>query len=243
MACAQVMPKVALQSALPSASHITSLEDRVSSLLPHRSRMFIPPSLYNEVKLPVDEVGIRLLTFKVENNTVNCKLRPVKLSACPVYSALSYTWRLQSSTLAPLSQDQSLPESETFEIICNGNKRCHILKNLHDALLRIGEGELWVDAICINQKSNEEKASQVRLMGDIYSRAEKVIVWLGAADQYTDQAATLIRWLSRVGQGEKNRLTAITYEDLATPEVRRLLPGGLDDASYWRAVAHFFCRS
>jgi Heterokaryon incompatibility protein (HET) len=38
---------------------------------------------------------------------------------------------------------------------------------------------LWIDAICIDQTNEIEKASQIPLMGNIYSNAELVIVWLG----------------------------------------------------------------
>jgi hypothetical protein len=37
----------------------------------------------------------------------------------------------------------------------------------------------WVDAICINQRNSEERTQQVRLMAKIYSKAHRVIVWLG----------------------------------------------------------------
>jgi hypothetical protein len=35
-----------------------------------------------------------------------------------------------------------------------------------------------IDALCINQKDNEEKSKQVQLMGAIYSKASRVIIWL-----------------------------------------------------------------
>lgn len=37
---------------------------------------------------------------------------------------------------------------------------------------------IWVDAICIDQRNNDEKSRQVRVMDDIYSKAEVVSVWL-----------------------------------------------------------------
>ena len=45
---------------------------------------------------------------------------------------------------------------------------------------------VWVDALCINQSDEEEKSSQVRLMGDIYRNADDVYVWLGPGDAGTD---------------------------------------------------------
>jgi Heterokaryon incompatibility protein (HET) len=38
---------------------------------------------------------------------------------------------------------------------------------------------LWIDALCIDQTNVDERAAQVLLMGDIYSSATRVIIWLG----------------------------------------------------------------
>lgn len=38
---------------------------------------------------------------------------------------------------------------------------------------------IWADGVCINQNDTEERGNQVRLMGKIYSRAERVLIWLG----------------------------------------------------------------
>lgn len=37
----------------------------------------------------------------------------------------------------------------------------------------------WIDAICIDQSSDQERNHQVRQMGDIYRSSERVISWLG----------------------------------------------------------------
>lgn len=38
---------------------------------------------------------------------------------------------------------------------------------------------LWVDALCINQGDLDEKKIQVPLMGQVYSKAAAVQIWLG----------------------------------------------------------------
>ena len=39
--------------------------------------------------------------------------------------------------------------------------------------------DLWIDAICINQDDDAERSQQVAIMGDIFSQAWRVVVWLG----------------------------------------------------------------
>ncbi len=56
-------------------------------------------------------------------------------------------------------------------------------KNLADVLRRLRHQTksriLWTDAVCINQQDHHEKAHQVGFMFQIYSHANRVLVWLG----------------------------------------------------------------
>jgi hypothetical protein len=45
-----------------------------------------------------------------------------------------------------------------------------------------------VDAVCINQGNNEERGQQVQLMAKIYSKATRVLVWLGETGANSDKA-------------------------------------------------------
>ncbi|KAH7417784.1 heterokaryon incompatibility protein-domain-containing protein [Cadophora sp. MPI-SDFR-AT-0126] len=88
------------------------------------------------------------------------------------YEALSYTW------------DDQTP---TRDIICN-EASLRVTDNVFQALrqLRSGKGQrrnLWIDAICINQKDQAEKTSQVSMMGNIYARADRVNVWLSRSTE------------------------------------------------------------
>ncbi|KAF5597491.1 uncharacterized protein FSUBG_8526 [Fusarium subglutinans] len=68
-----------------------------------------------------------------------------------------------------------------------------ITQNLEDALTYLRHDSkprsLWIDAICaicINQSDVDERNSQVRLMGCIYSSASCVVSWLGLEDDPID---------------------------------------------------------
>ena len=116
----------------------------------------LPPSNY-----------IRLLSY---DRSIPGRPRQYHLFARPIedgepYLALSYRWR----------EDQAKQP-----IIVNG-KPVTIMRTVKDFLdLHLKKRQLiFIDSICINQRDLEERASQVRLMGKVYSRAEKVCVWLG----------------------------------------------------------------
>jgi hypothetical protein len=48
---------------------------------------------------------------------------------------------------------------------------------------------VWVDALCIDQQNKDERATQVRLMGQIYSGAVTVAIWIGP--EYEDSALAM----------------------------------------------------
>ncbi|EUC36103.1 hypothetical protein COCCADRAFT_2831 [Bipolaris zeicola 26-R-13] len=85
------------------------------------------------------------------------------------FEALSYVWGVSL---------------RSYTIRVDG-KSFYISYNLYNALkeLRSTEHEriLWVDAVCINQLDDTEKSTQVQMMRDIYSKASRVVVWLGEA--------------------------------------------------------------
>jgi hypothetical protein len=68
----------------------------------------------------------------------------------------------------------------------------HVSPSLRDALLHLRKPTtsriLWVDQLCINQRDMAEVGQQVGMMDKIYSRAESVIIWLGAGDPDVEQS-------------------------------------------------------
>jgi tetratricopeptide (TPR) repeat protein len=69
-------------------------------------------------------------------------------------------------------------------------------QNLRTALLYLRSETkdriLWIDAICINQNSLSERNSQVQLMRDIYTNAQRTIIWLGEAKAESDLAMNFL---------------------------------------------------
>lgn len=102
------------------------------------------------------------------------------------YEALSYTWGSQNFT---------------HVLVCNGIA-LSITSNLHEALQRLRKKTtkrfIWVDALCINQYDNDERARQIRNLFVIFKRARKVLVWLGRGARHTKAAIDFATVLTRL---------------------------------------------
>ncbi|KAH7409814.1 heterokaryon incompatibility protein-domain-containing protein [Phaeosphaeria sp. MPI-PUGE-AT-0046c] len=84
----------------------------------------------------------------------------------PSYTALSYTWGLV------LFKKLILLGGEPFLVQDN------LWRFLNRARIEKFTGYLWIDALCIDQSTVGERNHQVSMMGEIYKRAESVLVWL-----------------------------------------------------------------
>ncbi|KAK7403523.1 hypothetical protein QQX98_010701 [Neonectria punicea] len=107
------------------------------------------------------------------DSPISCKLLDIDAKdPSAEYDALSYTW--------------GAPEF-TETITLDGQHTKLVTPTLHSALQRfrhsLNSRRLWVDAVCINQDDDVDKAAQIPLMGNIYRQAACVLVWLGAEAQ------------------------------------------------------------
>ncbi|XP_014558982.1 hypothetical protein COCVIDRAFT_77035, partial [Bipolaris victoriae FI3] len=140
--------------------------------------------MYHYSKLRSEDSGFRLLRLlKGSDPELECELSLQSLqNAHPPYEALSYTWG----------------SSELVECIKLDGKTFWVTDNLHAVLqnLRLCDRDriLWIDAICINQEDKVEQSQQVQQMGQIYEKAEKVLIWLGKA---TPQIISLMERLNQ----------------------------------------------
>ena len=113
---------------------------------------------------------------------VRCTIQHASLDDNPDYSALSYAWGDPNKTVPILVDDLIF----------------HATENLESALRHVQSTEtdaLWVDAVCINQKNDAEKSSQVQMMESIYKKAKSVVIWLGPEREHSKSAMKLIEEL------------------------------------------------
>jgi hypothetical protein len=121
---------------------------------------------------------------KLKNIPV-CQIFRTSLDRNPKFVALSYVWG----------------DTNSSRIILVETCPMRVTTNLYDALMAIRPSKepiiIWIDFLCINQSDTGEKCWQVALMGNIYRQAQKVIAWLGPAD---DSSNAVMDYLNELGQ-------------------------------------------
>ncbi|KAE9366430.1 HET-domain-containing protein, partial [Stipitochalara longipes BDJ] len=130
---------------------------------------------------------IRLLPETYSSDIRIClEIKRLTQDSVPEFEAVSYTWG-------------SRKDPVNIFIGISGNRTLAVTRNLAEALpfLRYKNKTrtLWIDAICVNQQNTEERSSQVKRMADIYSKAAKVLIWLGPA---SDDSSTALKCLKQV---------------------------------------------
>lgn len=117
-------------------------------------------------------------------------LGEVQKAAEPRYEALSYTWGSPADPETALVIDPNdSSRVGTLEIGQNLASALHHFR--HHSQPRT----FWIDAICINQDDLVERSAQVARMGQIYTLAERVVVWLGREDGTSSLAMSTLDYL------------------------------------------------
>jgi heterokaryon incompatibility protein (HET) len=168
------------------------------------------PSEFTYLPLEAPKEQIRLCRIvKHAPSSIHCLLEHYDFKACPPYAALSYTWG---------------PEQPVHRIKMNEGV-FEVRQNLFDFLNSTAvknEEYWWIDQICIDQSNLQERSSQVSVMGDIYSTAKEVSVWLGKA---SEDSHLVFEYLTRLAEWARwqRENEALTKEEKTQrkPELRR----------------------
>jgi hypothetical protein len=173
---------------------------------------------------------IRLLILEPSPSTapICCRLEHCDLREEPQFEALSYFWGPPVDT------------PDMHEITCS-ERKVLVGPNLYLALraLRYPDRErvLWVDALCINQVDKAEVNTQVKMMGHIYSCAERVLVWLGVEHEQDSSAIEAIqetvKLLNELVETSEETVERFTKTLLNNP---KLPPNG------WQHIGNLFSR-
>jgi hypothetical protein len=112
-------------------------------------------------------------------------LEEVPIDNVPRYEALSYTWGSKDPPQYMYCGDGYVPITINCEIA---------LRSLRPWFR---SRKIWVDAICIDQTSDLDKTQQIRMMPEIYSKAEQVVIWMGEGNKATDGAIMTLNLLAQ----------------------------------------------
>jgi hypothetical protein len=134
---------------------------------------------------------LRLLGKKEHGNSIRCRLVIFEIDSPhrPSYRAVSYTWDNAAPYRKVLCDDRKLEVRNNLKTLL-----AYVRDDLYDCWL-------WIDAICIDQTSLSERGHQVKLMGEIYSRANNVLAWLGSGDREIQLA---LRFIAEANSAESS---------------------------------------
>jgi hypothetical protein len=148
---------------------------------------------------------------------IRCRIVQVSLGSHPSYAALSYSWDARTPSNAILCR--STESGSSSYAILHATYNC--LSAMRQLRLPRETRRLWIDSICIDQSSIDEKSQQVPLMGEIYKVADEVVLWLGEKDEAATKAFEFIDGLQSYfsnadmlgsGEGEVRRYLLSLYQ-------------------------------
>jgi hypothetical protein len=122
-----------------------------------------------------DETRLLVLAPGDANEQLSGRLQRIRLSRAPAYEALSYEWGDPTKSRVIILNNH-IPVSIT-ELLFNA---------LQDLRQEHSARAIWAHALCINQPDVEELQQQVAIMKEIYSKASRVITYIGP--EYDDSS-------------------------------------------------------
>ena len=163
--------------------------------------------------LPLGSIRILTVLPGSPSSKLRCTLGATRLltafsmrSVETSFEALSYTWG----------------ETVNLQRVTCNESELQVTQNLFQALVQLryenAPRTLWVDAICINQEDLDEKSKQIPLMKFIYAYAERVIIWLGPADETTSKGLSLVDHAARCLRRETGLNLPLPGKDKIPPE-------------------------
>ena len=157
---------------------------------------------HSRLRGPTSIRVLTLLPSTAFDSPIEVQLAEVDLAGKPDYEALSYAWGDTKNKVG---------------ISCHG-ERLDVTVNCALALQYLRykyQGRtLWVDAICIDQtkEAEAERNQQVRIMGDVYETAQRVLVWLGPRGATSDLAIALLKDFEKVVGKDRATQDALAKE-------------------------------
>ncbi|KAH7241485.1 heterokaryon incompatibility protein-domain-containing protein [Fusarium tricinctum] len=179
---------------------------------------------YYCLREPAHEIRLLDLLPATASGGLNGRIRRFSIGSTPTFICVSHVWGDKKADRAISLESgcgiKNLPISHNLESFLI-NMLCHTTESLP----QIWEGSerlpMWIDMVCIDQADNHEKALQIPLMRDIYSKASFVVVWIHEYDSYLRYAFQYLRRIVEHSPGEE-----VLFDPMGWDTIRRLLDCG-----------------
>ncbi|KAK6531829.1 hypothetical protein TWF694_002994 [Orbilia ellipsospora] len=155
-----------------------------------------PPvgSFYEKKSITLNHIRLLRLDLTSSGRVFKGEFEIINLSSSTEFWAISYCWGRR-------------PDPNNCSYFETKEGRIPIGDSLASCLRYLREEKvstlIWADAVCINQKNNMEKAQQVKRMGTLYSRAKRVIVWVGDERKEDSRALKILNRLQPAPTSEE----------------------------------------
>ncbi|KFA55156.1 hypothetical protein S40293_09843 [Stachybotrys chartarum IBT 40293] len=154
-----------------------------------------PARMYKYRHISRDHLETHLLTLHpgLYNDEIHIHLAKARLSVpddeLAEYEALSYAWghpeMTHTVTVVDGDDDDCWPGG-TLPITGSMDTALRCLR------LRHRRRVLWIDALCINQSDVQERNHQVQWMDQVYRKARRVVIFLGAESDADTRAVAML---------------------------------------------------
>ena len=208
------------------------LEERLEYIRQHLVQSF------RHYPLDQTQASIRLVHLLPDLSSeglIQCTISHASMSK--TYVCLSYVWEI------PIRKTSEPPTNQNTRVVLMNGQPFRVMRNLFEFLQMARHNAtrtnwdlkqfnlsipFWIDAICIDQLNNSERSHQVQQMGNIYSHAQSVQVWLGVAPSF-DSDGGILQTLPEVGQYRSGLEKLIYHWTRAIPKRE----GGPFPDRYW----------
>lgn len=204
-------------------------------------------------------LGINTVSSGITSAETERKAMLKNLSGVKDFIALSYCWGTGNSDGPPRTyrlqvsaynyQVENIVTGFKSLFYDKGASNCNPVRQPHrDGFITIGENArnylldlrrrqlstfVWIDAICIDQNNEQDKAMQIPNMRNFYSRCLRVEVWLGHPSEEMEEALQQLPSVAKIlneAKGDNSSIINFLHKvDLPPP-----------DNMLWKALAEMF---
>jgi hypothetical protein len=124
------------------------------------------PYVYDPLDSSKSEIRVLIVRAGTNDQSIETTLQRISLDQPRSYETISYVWgdaRKRNSITV---------DGKTLDVPASAERAIRRMRTDEDRTI-------WIDAVCINQQDLREREQQVALMGDVYRKTVRNLVWLG----------------------------------------------------------------